>query len=112
MVAAELASRHPEKFAGAIALSPGGVSDLPPAVTTALPEHGRQGIVAVCGAQEHRTTRRTTEHYAAAFRVLGARVYVRQYAGMSKHRFPPDYLAKFPVWARFILDPDAPVPVP
>jgi predicted esterase len=109
-MAAEIAQRHPDRFAGAIVLSPGTVADLQFAAVEATPAHRRQKIVAVCGAEEQPGNIYKTKECATAFEKLGARVYQKLYPGMNTHSFPPDYWQRLPIWGRFILDPDAPLP--
>lgn len=111
-LAGELAARHPDRFAGAILMSPGHRSELEPAAGEARPEHRRQGIVAVCGALENPGTVQLTKKFAEDFEKRGARVLLRPYPGMNTHKFPPDFIEKLPVWGKFILNPDAPVPKP
>ncbi|MFN0052500.1 MAG: alpha/beta hydrolase [Planctomycetales bacterium] len=111
-VAGELALRHPQRFAGAITISPGSVSELPALATSPRDEHRRQGLVAVCGEREHPRTVACTNRYAAGFKAVGARVYVKFYPGVSAHTFPFDFYERFPGWGKFILEPGAPVPGP
>ena len=106
-VAAELAARHPTRFAGAILLSPGADSETQAKQWQGQPENKRQGIVAVCGAGENPSTVDRTNQYAAVFKLLGARVSLKIYPGMNTHSLPPDYTQQFPVWGQFILNPDA-----
>lgn len=110
MVSAELVARHPQRFAGAILLSPGSVSGADPSRLPRFPEGRRPGLVAVCGAGEHRATVNFTKGYAAAYQSRGARLYLKVYPGMKQHTFPPDFSEKFPVWGKFVLDPAAPAP--
>lgn len=112
LVSAELAARHPDRFAGAIIMSPGGNSSVQISEVMARPEHKRQGIVAVCGAGEQAGNVTRTNEYAAAFEKLGARVYLKLYPDVKTHRFPADFVEKLPAWGKFILDPQAPVPAP
>lgn len=109
-VSAELAARHPRRFAGAILLSPGSVTSLDPTRLPRLPENRRQGLVSVCGAREHPTTVNCTKAYAAAYQSRGSRVHLKLYPGMHQHTFPPDFAEQFPIWAKFILDPAASIP--
>lgn len=109
-VAADLAARHPTRFAGAILLSPGADSESPAATWQGTSENQRQGIVAVCGAGESRAVVARTNQYGEAFKSAGARVLLKIYPGMNKTSLPPDYSERFPVWGRFILDPDATLP--
>jgi predicted esterase len=111
-MSAEIAQRHPDRFAGAILLSPGTVADLRFGHIDATPAHHRQKLVAVCGAREQSGNVYKTKECAAAFEKLGARVYLKLYPDMNTHSFPPDFREKLPIWGRFILDPEAPVPTP
>ncbi|HLJ09648.1 MAG TPA: PHB depolymerase family esterase [Planctomycetaceae bacterium] len=107
-VAAELAASYPQRFAGAIILSPGSRLEQPTPEMRSEPEHRRQGIVVVCGAAEHSSTVAYTERCAALFDKLGARVYKKLYPGMNTHSFPPNYLKNLPLWGKFILSPTVP----
>ena len=109
-LAGELAARHPDRFAGAILMSPGRRSDQELPIPEVRPEHRRQGIVVVCGAEEIPETVRMTRQYAKTFEELGSRVSLTLYAGMNTHSFPPDYVVKLPVWGRFILNPESAAP--
>jgi predicted esterase len=103
-VAADLVARDPEHFAGAIVLSPGGREE---------PHYGesrpsallhRRGMVFVCGAGEHPSTVRRTEHGAAWFTQAGARVEHKAYVGMTAHALPPGFEETLPRWIELILD--------
>ena len=109
-VAAELAARHPTRFAGAILMSPVADSDDKVIPWQSQSENQKQGIVAVCGAGESPDTIILTNQYAAKFRSSGARVILKIYPGINTPRFPPDFLQRFPIWGKFILDPEAAVP--
>jgi predicted esterase len=109
-VAAELAARHLQRFAGAILLSPGSTTHVDPSRLPRFPEERRPGLVAVCGGGEHPDTLKYTEGYAEAYRSRGARAYLKVDAGMNQHAFPPDFDEKFPMWGKFVLDPAAPTP--
>ena len=109
-VAADLAARHPSRFAGAILLSPGADSESTVAPWQGQTENRRQGIVAVCGAGESPDTVARTNQYAEMFKSSGTRVLLKIYPGMNKTNLPPDYSERFPVWGRFMLDPSASVP--
>ena len=56
-------------------------AELPAPETRA--EHRRQGLVAVCGAEETPETVRMTKEFAERFETLGARVSHPVYPGMS-----------------------------
>lgn len=112
IVAADLAARHPDRFAGAIVISPGNAVDIETTVPEARPEHRRQGIVVACGALEHTATVAKTKHFAMMFQTLGARVFLKLYPDVHAHGLPPDYTQRLPDWGKFILNPDAPLPPP
>ncbi len=107
MVSAELAGRHPQRFAGAILLSPGSVSNAPDFQLAPQAENRRQGLVAICGAAEHPATVNRTKRYAALYENQGRRVYLKLYPGMNHHTLPPDFSEKFPIWGKFVLDTTA-----
>jgi predicted esterase len=109
-LSAELALRYPDRFAGAIILSPGNLAGKAVVSSGANPAHHRQGIIAVCGAGEHAGTIECTKQCATAFEKSGARVYKRFYLDMNMHTFPPDYWETFPIWGKFILDPTGVAP--
>jgi predicted esterase len=109
-VAGELAARHPDRFAGAIVMSPDRRSSAKLPALEARDEHRRQGLVAVCGEEETPETVRMTKAFAERFAKLRARVSQTLYPGKETHSLPPDYVRKLPVWGRFILDPAAAAP--
>lgn len=111
-VAVELAARHPSRFAGAILLSPSADSEIKLEQWQGQPENQRQGIVAVCGAEESPETVARTNQIAAKFKSLGARVSLKVYPGMKGRSLPPGFVQRFPGWGRFILDSDALVAEP
>jgi predicted esterase len=69
-VAGELAAKRPERYSGALIMSPGGfdfsLDDLDP-----NERHKQQTIIAVCGAGEHPGNVRLTGKYADWFREAG-----------------------------------------
>src|SRR5262249_43163026 len=103
--AADVAVRHPEKYAGAILLSPGGLEEPKPSDFQPSAAHREQGYVAVCGAKEHPGNVYLTSEYARLLRDMGARIRHKPYPGMSAHTFPPDFDKVLPEWIRFILGP-------
>jgi predicted esterase len=103
--AAEVAARNPDKYAGAIIMSPGGLGIPEAAVFKAHAKARRQGFVAVCGAGEAPGNVALTAEYARLLKAMGARVRHKPYPGMNQHAFPPDYHDVLPDWIRFILDP-------
>jgi predicted esterase len=109
-LAGELAARHPDRFAGAVVMSPRRRSSEEYPAPEPRDEHRRQRLLAVCGAEETAETVRTTKDFADRFEKLGARVSLTLYPGKTSHTLPPDYVEKLPVWGRFILDPEAAAP--
>lgn len=103
MVAADLATLYPESYRGAILMSPGGMGS-PRASELKLPVHARQVYFCFCGADEHEGNVTMTKAYARHLeKVLGARVTLKLYAGVSKHTRPSDTMAQFPTWMGAIL---------
>jgi predicted esterase len=100
-VALDVAVLHPDDFAGAIVLSPGGqphLGDVKPG-----PLLARRGFVLSCGAPEHPMTVRQPAVDAAWLREAAAHVVHREYPGVSAHAFPAGFDERFPEWVRFIL---------
>jgi predicted esterase len=102
VVAADIASRYPNSYRGALLLSPGAITGPNPA-SVAKESHKQQMYVAVCGAQEHPMKVETTRHYAKQLRGLGAKIVTKEYEGMKDHTRPPDFKERFPEWASQIL---------
>jgi len=103
MVAADLASLYPENYCGAILMSPGGMGS-PKAAKVKLPAHSRQVYYCLCGGQEQSGNVGLTKAYAKRLEtVLGARVILKLYEGVSKHARPADFMEKFPEWMGEIL---------
>lgn len=106
MVAADLATLYPDSYRGAILMSPGG-KGVPKASEQKQPAHAKQVYFCFCGADELEGNVRLTEAYAGHLeKVLGARVSLKLYEGVSKHTRPPDMMAQFPAWMGAILTPD------
>jgi predicted esterase len=106
MVAAGLATTYPESYLGAILMSPGGMG--PPKVTDVRkPQHEKQVFFCFCGADEHPANVNLTKAYAKHLdKVLGAKVTLKLYPGVSKHTRPSDFMEKFPEWMAAILKSD------
>lgn len=103
MVAVDLATRYPESYLGAIAMSPGGMGQ-PKAASVRRPEHTKQVYFCFCGADEQPGNVNLTKAYAKHVEtVLGAKVTLKLYPGISKHTRPPDFMEKFPEWMSAIL---------
>lgn len=104
-MAAEIAARYPERYAGAIVMSPGSRDDLrdlrdvPPGVKL-----GGRRFVVVVNAGEHPGTVTRAAKDAERLRALGAEVIHKAYPDVTGHTLPPDFERAFPQWVRFILD--------
>ena len=102
-VAGELAAKRPERYSGALIMSPGGfdfsLGDLNP-----NEHHKRQTIIAVCGAGEHRGNVRLTEKYADWFQdAAGANVTHKPYEELNRHSLVPDFEERLPEWIPKLL---------
>ena len=96
MVAADIATRYPESYLGAILMSPGGMGS-PKASGSKTPGHLRQVYFCFCGADEQEGNVELTKAYAKHLgEVLGAKVTLKLYPGVSKHTRPADFMEKFP----------------
>ncbi|WP_395744135.1 alpha/beta hydrolase [Prosthecobacter sp.] len=108
MVAADLATLYPDSYRGAILMSPGGMGS-PKASEQRLPAHASQVYFCFCGAEEHEGNVGLTKAYAGHLeKILGAKVTLKLYEGVSKHTRPPDFVAQFTTWMGAILNSDRP----
>jgi len=113
-IAAELAARRPDRYAGAILISPRQLirtasPDFEELVASReAPKNARQGIIAVCSADDEPEVLEATKAYAQAFEKLGARVHLATDLQKKSQTLIPDCLPLFPEWRRFIVNPDAP----
>jgi predicted esterase len=106
MVAADLATQYPESYLGAILMSPGGMGRAK-AADLRKPEHAKQVYFCFCGAEEQPGNVGLTKAYAKHLEtVLGAKVTLKLYPGISKHTRPPDFMEKFSEWMAAILKSD------
>jgi predicted esterase len=100
-VGLEVAARHPEAFAGAIAIAPGAASgnhlkDLQPSLSLA-----QSGFIVAPGALDSRDRGEIARIDAAELLSKGAKVLFQKSAH-SGHSFPPDFADRFPEWLEFI----------
>lgn len=100
-LAAELAARHPDEFAGGIVLSPGCRWTLPP--LTENPGIARQTFFVSCGQLEAEGNVLQARYYARRLRELGATTQAREVPGDAKHHWPTDFKDRFPEWVAAIL---------
>ena len=79
----------------------------PKAANNRKPQHENQVYFCLCGADEHPSNVGLTKAYAKHLEtVLGAKVTLKLYQGVSKHTRPPDFMEKFPEWMGAILKRD------
>lgn len=102
-LSAELSAEHPDRYAGAIVLSPGSTKDgwLP---KKAKPELTGSRYVIAYGGGEHRLTIARGKFYAEGLDRLGAKVNHKPYPELARHTFPPDFREAFPKWVAEILN--------
>jgi predicted esterase len=106
-VAGELAAKRPERYSGALIMSPGGfdysLGDAEPS-----DKHQRQTIIAVCGAGEAPGNVRLTQMYADWFQSAGAKVTHKPYAELNRHSLVPDFEERLSEWIPAILGVEVP----
>jgi len=102
-VGLEVAARHPERFAGAIAVAPGSRrgSLLDRAAGSTLLK-SRAFVLAVGGA-DSAPRRRLASEDAAWLRRAGAKVAENTYP-QAGHVIPPDFARRLPEWVRLVAD--------
>ncbi len=106
-VAGDIAGNHPDKFAGAVLMSPGGKKnspDLPDAITK---NHQFLKIFCFVGAGEASGNVSLTKKYVREFKRLGATVVHKEYEGIEDHTTPPDYEKNLTNWLSTILSAEA-----
>ena len=103
MMSAEIAVRFPDRYAGALVMSPGGTSEPQASGFQARPNGRKQNAICICGAGEHPGNVQMTQTYANLFRQAGARVDHKPYPNLNTHSLPPDYQEKLPGWIDFLL---------
>jgi predicted esterase len=99
-VGLEVAARHPDTFAGAIAIAPGADGSHLKDVQ-AGPALAKCGFIIAAGALDSRDRREIARIDAAELLGKSAKVLV-QPSAHSGHTFPPDFMERFPEWLRFI----------
>lgn len=103
VVAAELAARYPEIFAGAIVLSPG--ADIFPTSIGGAEGNRRQRYFISTGAEEAAGNLQFARAYRKILSALGSTVIYREVLGMKQHDRPPDWPERFQEWTAMILQP-------
>jgi predicted esterase len=101
-VAGELAAKRPERYSGALIMSPGGF-DFSLDDFEATEKHKRQTVIAVCGAGEHPGNVRMTERYADWFESAGANVTHKPYEELNYHSLVPDFEERLSEWIPMLL---------
>lgn len=101
--ALELAARHPDRFAGAIALSPGAQAGSQLEQVAPDPRLAQRGFVIVVGAGEPEASRTLARRDGERLRGLGARVEQRETQGQDEHAFPSDFPVKLGEWHAFAV---------
>lgn len=102
-MAAEIAARRPEKYAGAIIMSPGTQKDLALKDLPASPTLAQRRFVIVVGAGEQPGNVAVAASDARALLGAHADVFHKAYEGVEEHAFPPDFTTALPRWIRYIL---------
>jgi predicted esterase len=102
MVAGELVARDPQRFSGALVMSPGG---FPVTVgsNSIAPQHRNLVAVCLCGGGEDPGTVSNTDRYAQWFRKAGALVENPSYPDMKQHSLVPDFHEQLPNWLPKLL---------
>ncbi|UQA57798.1 alpha/beta hydrolase [Polyangium aurulentum] len=103
VMAGEIAARHPDRYAGAIMMSPGGRSSLAFGSVERQPAIEKRRFVVVVGEGERPGNVELAQKDAERLRTLGADVFHKVYAGQDRHAFPPDYETILPVWVAYLL---------
>lgn len=103
-VALEVAARHPDKFAGAIAISPGAKGGAKLAELQPADALKPVGFVVLVGAGEEAPTVQLASTDKTELERLGARVLHRETPGQEEHALPPDFVDKLGEWYAFTVD--------
>lgn len=104
VLAAKLLAAQPDRWRGAVALSPGAVHHQPVLADADLTGHR---VVVTAGAAERGSIVSIARQFDAELRARGAAVELRLTEGMSEHTFPPDFETLLPLWVQAMLvDPE------
>lgn len=101
-LAVEIAARHPDEFAGAIALSAGSRSQLEGLKPSELLK--KRGFVVSVNGGENPGSVKLTAHDAAWLRAADAKLIHKVYSDVTTHSIPADFEERFPEWVKFVLD--------
>jgi predicted esterase len=102
-VGTALAMAHPDRFAGAISLSPGSLRD-PPVAAARSPLHESQGYVLRVGAGEHPSNVLRAQTQAREARAVKADVDLVIVDGQAEHTFPEGWSSDLGGWMGSILE--------
>jgi predicted esterase len=101
-LAVEVAVRHPDEFAGAIAFSAGSRSQL--AGVTPAESLKQRGFVLCVNGKENPGTVALTKNDADWLAAAGAKLIHKVYPDVAEHTFPEDFDERFGEWVKFVLD--------
>lgn len=99
-VALEMAVRHPDEFAGAIAFSPGGESQLEQVTPPEL--LAKRGFVITYGDSEREGNIKLADDDVGWLHRSKAKVLPKRYKDTSRHQMPVDFDKRLPDWVRFV----------
>lgn len=101
-LAVEIAVRHPDEFAGAIALSAGSRSQLEGLKPSEALK--KRGFVVSVNGGENPGSVKLTAHDADWLRAADAKLIHKVYPDVATHSIPADFEERFPEWVKFVLD--------
>lgn len=103
-VALEVAARNPDRFAGAIAFSPGAEGGSKLASVQPGEALAPLGFVVLAGAGEEPEVVQLAAADRDELTRLGARVQHREHPGQEEHALPPDFADKLGEWYAFVVE--------
>ena len=106
-LALEIASKYSERFAGAIAMSPGTLSPMERIGFGSTMLTGHRFVI-VAGEKEHPSTLAAARISKERLSTFGAKVFYRIYPDVATHRFPADYYDVLPKWLAFLVSGRSP----
>ncbi len=101
-LAVEIAVRHPDEFAGAIALSAGSRSQLEGLKPSEMLK--KRGFVVSVNGGENPGSVKLTAHDADWLRAADAKLIHKVYPDVTTHSIPADFEERFPEWVKFVLE--------
>src|SRR5262245_55083461 len=100
-VAIEMAIRHPDEFAGTIAMSPSGDFRLEPVAPSELLT--KRGFVITAGDLEFEGHIKLADDLTGWLHRAKAKVQRKRYPKQGRHIMPTDFDLRLPEWVRFVL---------